>query len=80
MKKHISSFQENKTQINESDKLNEIKIIPFVNSVPLYSLKVAAGEFKFNESMPKERFILAPDNVKISHDYFACKIIGKFHE
>lgn len=75
-RKHIYLFKENKNPIIEVVDLKEIKLIPFENSVPLYSLKVAAGEFKFNESLPEEKFILVPDGVKITQDHFACKIIG----
>ncbi|MCE2741770.1 MAG: DUF2075 domain-containing protein [Sphingobacteriales bacterium] len=75
-RKHIYLFKENKNPIIEVFDLKEIKLIPFENSVPLYSLKVAAGEFKFNESLPEEKFILVPDGVKITQDHFACKIIG----
>ncbi len=75
-KKHIHVFNENKTPTIGIAEPNEIKLIPFENSVPLYSLKIAAGEFKFNDSAPKEDFILVPDGVKITHDHFACKIIG----
>lgn len=72
-KKHIYSFKENKIEPIES---KEIKLIPFENSVPLYSLKVAAGDFFINESLPEQDFILVPESVKISKDHFACKIIG----
>ena len=75
-RKHIYLFKENKNPIIEVVDLKEIKLIPFENSVPLYSLKVAAGEFKINESLIEEKFILVPDGVKITQDHFACKIIG----
>lgn len=74
--KHIHLFNKTKVQLSDQPEVKEIKIIPFENSVPLYSLKVAAGEFIFNDSLPEENFILVPDGIKISHDYFACKIIG----
>jgi DUF2075 family protein/predicted GIY-YIG superfamily endonuclease len=75
-KKHIYTYQENKNKILEISDTKEIKLIPFENSVPLYSLKVAAGEFKFNDSIPEENFMLVPEGVKITKDHFACKIIG----
>jgi len=75
-KKHIYSFNETISPIIDTAEAKEIKLIPFENSVPLYSLKVAAGEFIFNESLPEEKFILVPDGVKITQDHFACKIIG----
>jgi DUF2075 family protein/predicted GIY-YIG superfamily endonuclease len=75
-KKHIYSFNENISPIIDTAEEKEIKIIPFENSVPLYTLKVAAGEFKFNDNIPEESFILIPEGVKITKDHFACKIIG----
>ena len=75
-KKHIYLFNENKNPIIEIAESKEIRLIPFENSVPLYSLKVAAGEFKFNDSIPEGNFILVPEGVKITKDHFACKIIG----
>jgi DUF2075 family protein len=75
-KKHIHAFKESKTQVIEPVESNEIELIPFENCVPLYSLKVAAGEFKFNESFPDEKFILVPEGVTITKDHFACKISG----
>lgn len=75
-KNHIYSYQEVKDQITNAEDVKEVKIIPFENSVPLYSLKVAAGEFIFNENIPEEKFILVPDEIKITKDHFACKIIG----
>lgn len=76
LRKHIYSFQEFKNQNPNIEDAKEIKIIPYKNSVPLYSLKVAAGEFKFNNNLPEEKFIVIPDDVKILQDHFACKIIG----
>ncbi len=73
-KNHIHLFNEKKT--SEDSEIIEIKLIPFVNSVPLYSLKVAAGEFKFNDSFPEEDLVLVPEGIKITEDHFACKIIG----
>jgi hypothetical protein len=75
-KKHIYSFNENISPIIDTTETKEIKLIPFENSVPLYSLKVAAGEFKFNDNIPEENFILVPEGVKITKDHFACKITG----
>jgi hypothetical protein len=75
-KKHIYLFKENKNPKIEIAESNEIQLIPFENSVPLYSLKVAAGEFKFNDNNPEVNFILVPDGVRITKDHFACKIIG----
>ncbi|MFX8254411.1 hypothetical protein ABTL28_19490, partial [Acinetobacter baumannii] len=59
-KKHIYLYNENKNLVNEKTEEKEIKLIPFENSVPLYSLKVAAGDFKFNDTISIENFILIP--------------------
>ncbi|MDP4913304.1 MAG: DUF2075 domain-containing protein [Saprospiraceae bacterium] len=75
-RKHIYLFKENKNPIIEIAQPKDIKLIPFENSVPLYSLKVAAGEFKFNDSIPEKNFILVPEGVKITKEHFACKIYG----
>lgn len=75
-KKHVTLFNEIKDPIIDIAEPDEIKLIPFENSVPLYSLKVAAGDFVFNDSIPEENFILVPDAVNITQDHFACKIIG----
>lgn len=75
-KKHIHLYDKKQAFDFVICESNTIKLIPFVNSVPLYSLKVGAGEFIFNDQEPEENFILVPDNFKISKDHFACKIIG----
>ena len=75
-RKHIYLFKENKNPIIEIAQPKDIKLIPFENSVPLYSLKVAAGEFKFNDNIPEKNFILVPEGVKITKEHFACKIYG----
>lgn len=71
-KKHIPANPKNFIE----PKVKEIKLIPFLNSVPLYSLQVAAGEFKFNDIFPEEQLVFVPDGIKITEDHFACKIIG----
>lgn len=73
-KQHIHLFNEYK--LIEIAEPKDVKLVPFENSVPLYSLKVAAGEFKFNDSIPEEKFIFVPNGIRITQDHFACKIIG----
>ncbi len=75
-KNHINLFNEPKNPVIEIAESKEIQLIPFENSIPLYSLKVAAGEFIFNDSIADVEFIAVPDGVKITKDHFACKIIG----
>lgn len=61
---------------NLENEVNISELIPFVNSVPLYSLRVAAGEFYLNENNPDLEFIYVEDKYRISKDHFACRIIG----
>lgn len=75
-KKHIYLFNENKNPIVEIFESKEIQLIPFVNSVPLYSLKVAAGDFFANYDLTSNELIAINDNTRLSSDNFACKIIG----
>ena len=75
-RKHLSVYQKEKAKENqESIELNS-RIIPFVNSVPLYSLQVAAGDFFRNEEYPEEHFILVPEHIRISKNHFACRVKG----
>jgi len=74
LEKHVIVFNNNEN--SKVEKESDVKIIPYENSVPLYSLKVAAGEFYQNENLLDCEFILVPNGLKISEDHFACKIIG----
>lgn len=74
--KHIPQFSTSTLRVLRPSTEPQPEIIPYVNSVPLYSLKVAAGEFKFNERPEELEFIRVPEGVRISPDHFACQIIG----
>lgn len=73
---HIPQFSKTQLRVLKPNVEPQTEIIPYVNSVPLYSLKVAAGEFKLNEHPEELKFIRVPDDVRISPDHFACQIIG----
>lgn len=75
-KKHVSLYCVDGEVLESKGIAKSTILIPFENAVPLYSLKVAAGEFFLNESLPELEFIEVPENVKITKDHFACKIIG----
>ncbi|TNE55199.1 MAG: DUF2075 domain-containing protein [Bacteroidetes bacterium] len=53
------------------------KIIPYENSIPLYNLKVAAGNFGKHQTVEETKWIKLPKNVKPSTDLFACQVIGE---
>jgi DUF2075 family protein/DNA replication protein DnaC len=77
-REHIYLFNENKSPIIDTVETKQIKLNPFENSVPLYSLKVAAGDFfeSYDLTSNENELIAINDNTRLSTDNFACKIIG----
>lgn len=73
---HMPKFSKTPLRVLKPSTEPEQELVPYVNSVPLYSLKVAAGEFKFNEHPEELKFIRVPDGVRVSPDHFACQIMG----
>lgn len=57
--------------------VNENDVVPYVNSVPLYDLKVAAGNFSELQTVKDSLWVAIPKNYKPSIDLFACEIIGE---
>lgn len=73
--KHITKFKIEKTIVY----LPSAKVIPFVNSVPIYDLRVSAGSFSDlqNVNVNDHEWIEIPSRFKPSKDLFACKIEGE---
>lgn len=57
--------------------LPKSKVIPYVNSVPIYDLKAAAGNFSELQTVSDCEWIEIPTRYKPSKDLFACTIIGE---
>ena len=57
--------------------LEDHHVIPYVNSIPLYDLKVAAGNFSELQTVTDCQWIALPATHKPSQDLFACKVIGE---
>lgn len=59
--------------------IDEEPIIPYLNSVPLYNLQVAAGSFSEQQQVIDEQkeFIRVPESNRITKDLFACKVVGE---
>jgi superfamily II DNA or RNA helicase/SOS-response transcriptional repressor LexA len=53
------------------------EINPYVNCVPLYDIKVAAGDFSELQNNSETEWIELPKSYKYSRDYFVCKITGE---
>ena len=62
---------------NEIMHLEENEIIPYVNSIPLYDLNVAAGNFSELQTVKDCQWISLPPTHKSAHDLFACKVVGE---
>ncbi|MCX2743658.1 DUF2075 domain-containing protein [Mangrovivirga sp. M17] len=76
LRKYLSNYVQS-AKYKEEHVEEEVEIIPFVNSVPLYDLEAAAGEFSEGQFVKEQEFILVPDSVPITEDLFACKVVGE---
>lgn len=74
-RKHMHVYKDAVAEVEEIE-TPEIKLIPYENSVPLYSVKVAAGEFFLNEETPDMDLHPVSEGTHITQDHFACKIYG----
>lgn len=61
----------------EINYLEDNEIVPYVNSIPLYDLNVAAGYFSELQTVKDCKWIALNKTYKISNELFACKIIGE---
>lgn len=57
--------------------LKEEEVIPYVNSIPIFDLKVAAGNFSELQTVTDCEWIALPKNYNPSNDLFACKVVGE---
>lgn len=57
--------------------VNDNEVLTFENSVPLFSLKAAAGEFREWNAEESHKRIKVPNGIKMSADMFACRVIGE---
>ncbi len=90
IQKYIPSFNQVRNSVEivhendlhvEKEKPFEIvpfdKVQPFINSIPLYDIKVAAGNFSDLQQSPDLEWIELPLPYKPSKDYFVCKVNGE---
>ena len=79
LKAHFESFvpkyKTDQVGIKTLFKTENIK--PFENSIPLYSLKVAASEFGEIQQVEDVQWLNIPEKIKPSKDLFACQVIGE---
>lgn len=75
-KSHI--FLHNNT--NDFDSVNEalrIENDKFENSIPMFNIQVAAGNFSDLQHLENIQWIEIPNYIKYSDDFFACKVVGE---
>lgn len=70
---HITKFKIAKTITF----IPESEVVPYVNSVPLFDLKAAAGNFSELQTVSDCEWIELPPRYKPSSDLFACTVIGE---
>lgn len=75
--KHIARYKIEKTV----HILPKEKVIPFENSIPIYDLKAAAGNFSELQIVPENfndyDWVALPSRYKPSRDLFACTVVGE---
>ena len=77
LRDYLSKFIPNFKSEQKSIILQENEIQPYVNSIPLYDLKVAAGDFSELQTVSDCDWVALPHNYKPSKDLFACKVVGE---
>lgn len=78
LKKYFESFIPKSKTISKvsEDLIIEEDIIPFENSIPLYDLQVAAGDFSEIQNVEDVEWIRLPERIQPNKDLFACQVIG----
>jgi DUF2075 family protein/SOS-response transcriptional repressor LexA/predicted GIY-YIG superfamily endonuclease len=77
LREYFSQFIPKYKTDKETVLLEDNEVIPYVNSIPLYDLKVAAGNFSELQTVDDCEWIALPTTYKPSRDLFACKVIGE---
>jgi uncharacterized protein len=73
LKQHIETF--NKRMPFRILHFDEVK--PYVNSVPLYDIYVAAGNFSALQIHDEMTWVELPFNIVAKKGYFVCKVLGE---
>jgi len=56
--------------------LSKENIVPYINSIPIYDLRVAAGNFSELQNVEDFYWIEPPPRYRPSKDLFACTVVG----
>jgi len=72
-KRHMETYKSNILEFVEPAK----QLNPYVNAVPLYDLRAAAGGFSEFQQVEHEDWVFVPDGMPVGQDVFACYVIGE---
>lgn len=73
LKRHVESYRSNIIAFPEPAQPLE----PYVNAVPLYDLRAAAGSFSSLQQVQHENWVPVPDGMPVGKSIFACHIVGE---
>lgn len=77
LREYFSQFISKNKIENQTLIVNTDEVIPYVNCIPLFDIKVAAGNFGKLQTAFDCSWVKIPNNYKPSSDLFACEIIGE---
>ncbi|MEB0262587.1 MULTISPECIES: DNA/RNA helicase domain-containing protein [unclassified Mucilaginibacter] len=81
LREYFSKHMELAATNRKATFLNSSNVIPFVNSIPLVSLKAAAGGFSelqmASDNVEDFDWVEIPSRYKPSKDLFACQVVGE---
>lgn len=72
LKRHVEIYKSNVVPIRPPAKPLE----PYVNAVPLYDLRAAAGGFSTLQQVEHENWVAVPDGMPVGKSIFACHVVG----
>jgi len=64
-------------EVEKEPEPEDIDLIPYENSVPLYDLEAAAGGFSNQQIVNQKEFVRVPEGVRITRNMFACRVVGE---
>jgi DUF2075 family protein len=73
LKKHIQVFEKS----YQPRILPVEKVRKYVNAVPLYDIKIAAGNFSELQRSEETQWVELPPNIMTRAGYFVCQVIGE---
>ena len=74
--KYLSTFVSKFRQESETKILSKELVKPYINAIPLYDLKAAAGRFNKLQKIDECDWIEPPERYKPNEDLFACTVVG----